>query len=54
VRLPQMRSLPERILRDLGDFLRDKHFPTLIELSHDIERWRQSYAARSIPDNANQ
>jgi hypothetical protein len=54
MQMPQMKSLSERILRDLGAFLRDKHFPTLIELSHDIERWRQSYAARPIPDNANQ
>jgi hypothetical protein len=55
MRLPQMKSLAELTLRDLVAFLRDKHFPTLIELGHDIERWRQSYvAARSIPDNANQ
>lgn len=37
--------VPERLFGDLSAFLRNKHFPTLIELSHDIERWRQSYIA---------
>lgn len=52
MRMPQMKSLSERLHRDLNAFLRDKRFPTLTELGHDIERWRQSYtaAAHTIPD----
>jgi transposase InsO family protein len=52
MRMPQMRSLSELILRDLSVFLRDKRFPTLMELAHAIERWRQSYigAARPLLD----
>jgi hypothetical protein len=48
---PQMKVLSERSFRDLGAFLKDTHPPTLRELSHDLERWRKSYAAgaRTIP-----
>ncbi|WP_168195535.1 transposase family protein [Bradyrhizobium sp. NAS80.1] len=42
---PQTKSVAERLLRHLGGFLRDKHYPTLMELGHDIERWRQFRAA---------
>lgn len=49
VLMPQMKSLSERPLRDLSAFLRDKRFPTLMELGHDIERWRQHYAAARRP-----
>ncbi len=51
----QMKSLSERLYRDLGAFLRDKRFPTLWELSHELERWRQRYAPATPPlPNANQ
>lgn len=48
----QTQRISERPLRDLGAFLREKHFPTLMELGHEIERWRQSYApaVRNVPD----
>nr|WP_249782454.1 MULTISPECIES: DDE-type integrase/transposase/recombinase [unclassified Bradyrhizobium] len=42
---PRTTAAAERLLRDLSTFLRDKRFPTLMELGHDIERWRQSYVA---------
>jgi ribosomal protein S18 acetylase RimI-like enzyme len=48
------RSVAEQLLRDLRAFLRNKHFPTLIELGHDIERWRQSAAAAAPIPNVNQ
>ena len=53
MRMLQMKSLSERLYRDLGAFLRDKRFTTLTELGHEIERWRQSYtaAAPSLPGN---
>jgi len=41
----QTRRVSERPLRKLEAFLRDKQFPTLIELGREIERWRQSYTA---------
>lgn len=46
------KAAAERPLRDLSASLRDKRFPTLLELGHEIERWRQSYApaAPTIPD----
>jgi hypothetical protein len=48
-RLPlQTKSVTERLFCDLSAFLRDKRFATLMELGHDIERWRQSYKA-TIP-----
>lgn len=37
----------ERLFRDLSASMRGKSFPTLMELGHDIERWRQSYIAAS-------
>jgi putative transposase len=39
------RGLSERPLRDLSAFLRGKSVPSLMELGHDVERWRQSYTA---------
>jgi hypothetical protein len=50
--LPAIKTLSEPILHDLSVFLRDKRFATLMELGHEIERWRQSYtgAARPLPD----
>jgi hypothetical protein len=53
MQMPQIKSLSERLHQDLNAFLRDKRFPTLMELGHDIERWRQSYtaAAPSLPGN---
>ena len=52
MQMPQMKSLSQRLHGDLNAFLRDKRFPTLMELGHDIERWRQRYcaAAQPIPD----
>jgi hypothetical protein len=52
MRMLQMKSLSERLYRDLFTFLRDKRFPTVWELSHELERWRQHYCAatRPIPD----
>jgi hypothetical protein len=52
MQMPQMKSLSERLHRDLSAFLHGKRFPTLMELGHDIERWRQRYcaAAQPIPD----
>lgn len=49
------RRISERPLRDLSASLREKSFTTLMELGHDIERWRQSYhrVARTMP-NVNQ
>lgn len=41
--MPAIKTLAEPILHDLSVFLRDKRFATLMELGHDIERWRQSY-----------
>jgi hypothetical protein len=38
-----IKSLAEPILHDLSVSLRDKRFATLMELGHEIERWRQSY-----------
>jgi hypothetical protein len=46
---PQMKATSERLLRDLGSYFGDKSFASLMELGHDIERWRQSYAARALP-----
>jgi hypothetical protein len=48
--IPQMKVLSERPFRDLAAFLKDKRPPTVWELSHELERWRQSYvaAARTI------
>jgi hypothetical protein len=50
--MPAIKALAEPILRDLSVFLRDKRFATLMELGHEIERWRQSHtgAARPLPD----
>jgi hypothetical protein len=47
-----IKTLSEPILHNLSVFLRDKRFATLMELGHEIERWRQSYtgAARPLPD----
>lgn len=39
------RCVSERLFTDLSTLLRDKKFPTLVELGHEVERWRQSYAA---------
>jgi hypothetical protein len=52
MQMPQMKSLSERLYRDLGASLRDKRFPTVWELSDELERWRQRYcaAAQPIPD----
>ena len=52
MRMSQMRSLSEPILRNLSAFLRDKHFLPPMELGHTIERWRQSYTpvARPLPN----
>jgi hypothetical protein len=52
--IPEMKCLSERFIQSLSAFLQDRRFPTLAELSHDIERWRQTYAERSLPKNANQ
>jgi hypothetical protein len=49
MRMPQMKSLSERLLGDLSAYLRDKRFPTLMELGHDIEHWRQRYCAAAQP-----
>lgn len=49
-KMPQMKSLFERHHRDLSVFLRDKRYPTLTELGHDIERWRYCTAEQHIPD----
>jgi hypothetical protein len=50
--MPQGRALSERLFRDLAACLGDKRFPTLMELGHDIERWRQRYCAapQAIPN----
>jgi|GEM_PF-6580227 len=52
---PRTKALTEPLVRDLGAFLHGKRFSSLIELGHDIERWRQSYGAadHTVP-NANQ
>ncbi|WP_128947548.1 hypothetical protein [Bradyrhizobium zhanjiangense] len=52
MQMPRMKSISERLLGNMSAFLRDKRFPTLMELGHEIERWRQSYtpAARTIPE----
>lgn len=42
---PRWKALSAPIIRDLNAFLRDKPHPSLMALGHDIERWRQSYAA---------
>ncbi|GAB9109845.1 hypothetical protein [Bradyrhizobium diazoefficiens] len=49
--LPRMNNPAERILRHLACFLNGRRFSELMELGHEIERWRQSYtpAARTIP-----
>jgi hypothetical protein len=49
MQVPMLKPISELILRDLSAFLRDKRFPTLMELGHDIERWRQSYTAAARP-----
>jgi hypothetical protein len=42
-------------LRELGRYLGDTSFASLIELGNDIERWRQSYVAtRPLLENVNQ
>jgi hypothetical protein len=53
--MPRTKALAESAFRDLSAFLRDKRSPTVAELGHDIERWRQSYtpAGRALP-NVNQ
>ena len=52
---PRMRAVTEPRLHDLCMFLRDKHYATLMELGHDVERWRQRYAAILQPfSKANQ
>lgn len=45
--VPMLRTkfVAERLLRDLSAFLRGKSYPTLMELGHDLERWRQQRAA---------
>lgn len=50
--MPQMRSLFDRLHRDLNAFLREKRCPTLMDLGQDIERWRWRYRAaeQPIPD----
>lgn len=53
--MPAIKTLAEPILHDLSVFLRDKRFATLMELGHDIERWRQSYkTATPTAPNVNQ
>ncbi|QAU48852.1 DDE-type integrase/transposase/recombinase [Bradyrhizobium guangzhouense] len=50
--LPRMNNPAERILHHLASFLHGRCFPELMELGHEIERWRQSYktAVRTIPE----
>jgi transposase InsO family protein len=43
--MPQMKTLAEPILSDLGAFLHDVRFPTRTQLGHGLERWRQRYTA---------
>jgi hypothetical protein len=53
--LGMISTVSERHFRSLGNCLRDKHFPTLVELGREMERWRQSYvAALQLSENANQ
>ncbi|MHC2275353.1 transposase InsO family protein [Bradyrhizobium diazoefficiens] len=49
---PQARAVTEGPLRHLCSSLHAKHLPTLMELGHEIERWRQSYVApaRTAPE----
>ncbi|WLA63806.1 hypothetical protein [Bradyrhizobium diazoefficiens] len=42
---PRMKAVTEPIFRELTSFLCDRRFPQLTDLGHEIERWRQSYAA---------
>jgi Integrase core domain len=50
MRQPWLKTISEPVLRDLGAFLCDKSFPSLTELGHDIERWRQRRVAELSPD----
>ena len=52
---PRIKAVTEPLLRDLRGYLHDNRFPALIELGHDIERWRQFYktATPTVP-NVNQ
>jgi transposase InsO family protein len=43
--MPQMKTLAEPILSDLGAFLQHVRFPTRTQLGHGLERWRQRYTA---------
>lgn len=42
---PQARAVTERPLHHLCSSLHPKQIPTLMDLGHEIERWRQSYVA---------
>lgn len=42
---PRTRAVTEKPLRHLCAHLAGKHPATLMELGHEIERWRRSYAA---------
>ncbi|UFW43317.1 hypothetical protein [Bradyrhizobium sp. WSM471] len=49
---PATSALANAVLRDLGAHLQNKPLTTLMDLGHQIERWRESYslAARTFPD----
>jgi transposase InsO family protein len=43
--MPEMKTLAEPILSDLGAFLHDVRFPTRTQLGHGLEIWGQRYTA---------
>ncbi|MCK1603456.1 hypothetical protein IVB02_18915 [Bradyrhizobium sp. 166] len=54
MQMPSLKSVSEPILHNLGSHLRENHFSTLMELGHEIERWRQSYRAERPISSINQ
>lgn len=47
---PQAKAVSEGPLRHLCSSLYSKQFSTMMELGHEIERWRQAYAATKQPE----